>query len=130
LNISKGNHHNVITNPLTTQRSDNAGAWVIGLEVKVNNRWGFLCNARQDHYAFGLSINASGTSLLPVDIEALLSLLSASELLPILRRVHQALLICYAQASWDEITWLKSLWGYLVSRFSQQEGKLQHKASY
>lgn len=101
-----------------------AGAWVIGLEVKVNNRWGFLCNARQDHYAFGLSINASGTSLLPVDIEALLSLLSASELLPILRRVHQALLICYAQASWDEITWLKSLWVYLVSRFSQQEGEL------
>jgi len=101
-----------------------AGAWVIGLEVKVDNRWGFLCNARQDHYAFGLLINASGTSLRPVDIDALLSLLAVNELLPILRRVHQALLLCYAQESWDEIVWLKSIWVYIVNCFSQQEGEL------
>ncbi|OQK17982.1 hypothetical protein AU255_09030 [Methyloprofundus sedimenti] len=101
-----------------------SGAWVITLEVKVNNRWGFLCNARQDHYAFGLLVNASGHSLLPSDIEALLSFLSNSELLPVLRRVHLALLICYAQESWDEIAWLKSLWLYLVHRLKPQTGEL------
>jgi hypothetical protein len=101
-----------------------SGAWVISLEVKVNNRWGALCNSRQDHYAFGLLTNRYRKSMLPVDVEASLSLLSVSEILPILRRVHQTLLICYTQESWDEILWLKSLWLYLVSRFNQQKGEL------
>lgn len=100
------------------------GAWVIGIEVKVNNRWGFACNARQDHYAFGLLINAHGRNMLTADVDALLSVLSARELLPILRRVHQALLICYAQESWDEILWLKMLWVNIVRRLNKQEGEL------
>jgi len=101
-----------------------SGAWVIALDVKINNRWGFLCNARQDHYAFGLLVGVSGQRQLSSDIEALLGLLSNSELLPVLRRVHLALLVCYAQESWDEISWLKSLWLYLVHRLKPQEGEV------
>ena len=105
-------------------RNWSSGAWVMTLEVKVNNRWGFLCNARQDHYAFGLLVAESGQRLLPSDIEALLGFLSIGELLPVLRRVHLALLVCYAQESWDEILWLKSLWLYLVHKLKPQTGEL------
>lgn len=101
-----------------------AGAWLITIDVKINSHWGFLCNARQDHYAFSLLLNAQGGGMLLRDIEASLALLSTRELLPILRRIHQTLLTCYTQESWSEISWLSRLWSYIVSRFTCQDGEL------
>jgi len=120
--VVEGNvRHYILKCPLGNWDS---GVWLIGLEIKINNRWGFLCNARQDHYAFGLLVHADGKSILPSEIENCLNLLPVSELIPIFRRVHLALLVCYTQESWDEVSWLKIMWLCLVRRLTRQEGEV------
>lgn len=98
-----------------------AGAWLFTLDGQVRGVWGHLENSRQDVFAAGLLLG-NGGQILPQ--KAWLGLVKALEDRPacrLLQRVHAALLVCYAQEAWDNLTWLADTWKALTKRWQGRE---------
>ncbi len=98
-----------------------SGAWLLTLDVKIDGRWGTLGNARQDAYAGGFIIGDRGHQAGPDWLKEGLLPLLAQERLRVFKRVHEALLPCYAEESWVQLEWLNTIWHVLAGSFRRQE---------
>ena len=99
------------------------GAWLFNLDAQIKGIWGHLQNSRQDVFTAGLLWEEGGHAL---TANAWLEQLDALEDRPacdLLKRVHTALLICYAQEAWDGIAWLGNTWKVLTKRWRGREAE-------
>ncbi len=97
------------------------GAWLFHLDARIKGGWGHLQNSRQDVFSAGMLWGEGGRVL---SANAWLSQLNALEdrqAVELLERVHKALQICYAQESWDSISWLGDAWKALAQRWRGRE---------
>jgi hypothetical protein len=102
------------------------GAWLLNIEVKLNGRWGALVNERQDVYAWGFlldEIGAIGAAIQQRWLTQQLSTLDSEQIARVFKRVHRALLPCYAPESWQGIAWLDEAWRQLANHFSPNNGQ-------
>lgn len=93
------------------------GAWILDFKIKAGSRWYSLSNQREDTYSVGFLL--SGGNI--ISVEAIFPSFYTStetELLTCFKQVHEALLKCYAEESWESIKWLKKLWGELGKTLS------------
>lgn len=101
-----------------------AGAWLFTLDGQIRGVWGHLENSRQDLFAAGLLLGDGGQIL---SQKAWLGLVKELEHRPacrLLQRVHAALLVCYAQGAWDNLTWLAATWKALTERWRGREAQV------
>lgn len=91
------------------------GAWLLTLQARINKRWGDLANVRGDHFAGGFLHHAAAGGLVT---------LSDTQAIDVLKRVHRALLICYAEESWSEVAWLVNHWRTLIQRPWPGQGQI------
>ena len=101
-----------------------AGAWVFQFDGKVDGIWGHLENERQDLFALGFLCNEQGFNLSIQQFLDSLTELTDKQSLDMLERVQEAMLPCYAQESWNTMTWLLEAWGYLLSKWKGKESEV------
>jgi hypothetical protein len=94
------------------------GAWLVSVEVRLQGRWGALVNERDDAYAWGALIDETGALAHRHWALARIATLTREEVTATFKRVHRALLICYAPDAWHDIAWLDALWHRLARGFT------------
>lgn len=99
------------------------GAWLLRVEVRLQGRWGALVNEREDVYAWGALVNGAGVSVTPHWLLGQTDELDLAELITVLKRVHKALLACYAPDAWHGIMWLETIWHRLARRLEPVSGQ-------
>lgn len=98
-----------------------AGAWLLTLDGQIRGVWGHLENSRQDVFAAGLLLGDGGQILSQKAWQGLVRKLENGSACRLLQRVHGALLVCYAQEAWDNLTWLAVTWKVLTERWRGRE---------
>lgn len=98
-----------------------AGAWLFDLDAQIKGIWGRVQNSRQDAFAGGLLWSEEGQSLSPREWLARVSDFDDKDACELLKRIHIALQICYAQEAWIGITWLREAWRGLTQRWLGRE---------
>lgn len=100
-----------------------AGAWLFNLDAQIKGVWGHLQNNRQDVFTAGLLWAEGGQVLTPKVWLEQLDALEDRPACALLRRLHGALQICYAQEAWDGIAWLGDGWKALAKRWRGREAE-------
>lgn len=98
-----------------------AGAWLFNLDAQIKGIWGHLQNSRQDVFAAGLLWAEGGQALSTKAWLEQLDALEDRQACDLLKRIHIALQICYAQEAWNGITWLGDAWKALAKRWRERE---------
>ncbi|QDQ29085.1 hypothetical protein FNU76_23545 [Chitinimonas arctica] len=101
-----------------------AGAWLFKLDGQIRGVWGHLENSRQDVFAAGLLLGNGGQILVQKEWLGLVNGLEDLPACRLLQRVHVALLVCYAQEAWDNLTWLAATWKALTERWRGREAQV------
>ncbi len=99
------------------------GAWLVSVEVRLQSRWGALVNERHDAYAWGALIDETGAQAKQHWALAQAAALTAEKAVAAFKRVHCALLTCYAPDAWHGIAWLNALWHQLARGFTATTGQ-------
>lgn len=100
------------------------GAWLLQVQARLKGHWGSLVNERDDIYAWGFMLDEKGA---PTTRPWLLRQIKAFDdqtAIGIFKRVHQALLTCYAPDVWNGIRWLEDCWQQLAQSFTPNDGQL------
>jgi len=93
-----------------------AGAWLLSVEVRLQGRWGALVNERDDAFAWSVLIDETGAQANRQWVLSQAAALDSEQSIAVLKRVHKALLTCYAPGAWGGIAWLGDLWHRLAQR--------------
>jgi hypothetical protein len=99
------------------------GAWLLRVEVRLQGRWGALVNEREDVYAWGVLIDHTGAPATQQWLLDQANALGPAELITVFKRVHKALLACYALDAWRGIMWLETLWRRLTPGLQPTSGQ-------
>jgi len=100
-----------------------AGAWLFNLDAQIKGIWGHLQNSRQDVFTAGLLWAEGGHALSSRAWLEQLDALEDREACDLLKRMHTALQICYAQEAWEGIAWLGDAWKALTKRWRGREAE-------
>lgn len=100
------------------------GAWLLQVEARLNGRWGSLVNEREDVYAWGFLLDDTGAPTSRAWLLRHLAEVDAETAIRVFKRIHQALLPCYAPDVWNGIRWLADGWQHLARAFPPAEGQL------
>lgn len=100
------------------------GAWLLQVEARLNGRWGSLVNEREDVYAWGFLLDDTGAPTSRAWLLRHLAEVDAETAIRVFKRIHQALLPCYAPDVWNGIRWLADGWQDLARTFPSAEGQL------
>ncbi|MDP2829900.1 MAG: hypothetical protein Q8O37_15010 [Sulfuricellaceae bacterium] len=100
-----------------------AGAWLFNLDAQIKGIWGHLQNSRQDVFAAGLLWAEGGHALSSRVWLEQLGALEDRQACDLLKRIHIALQICYAQEAWNGIAWLGEAWKALAKRWRGKEAE-------
>lgn len=110
---SDGCYRHALEFPLERWR---CGAWVLHLEARLNARWGSLVNEREDVYAWGFVLDESCAPASRPWLSQRLNDGDSLNTVGIFKRVHCALLPCYAPDAWPGLDWLARAWRQLTRR--------------
>lgn len=100
------------------------GVWLLQVEARLNGHWGSLVNEREDVYAWGFLLDEAGAPTAGPWLLRRLEVVEAETAIRIFKRLHQALLPCYAPDVWNGIRWLGDAWQQLAPTFHPSEGQL------
>jgi hypothetical protein len=93
------------------------------MDARLQGRWGALVNRREDIYAWGILIDESGAIANRRWILSRADSLSLDEAIAAFKRVHCALLTCYAPEAWHGLDWVGGLWRHLADGFDPGPGQ-------
>jgi hypothetical protein len=99
------------------------GAWLLRVEVRLQGRWGALVNEREDVYPWGALIDHTGVPATEQWLLDQVDALDPAELITVFKRVHKALLACYAPDAWRGIRWLETIWRRLTLGLQPTSGQ-------
>ncbi|NEV62344.1 hypothetical protein [Thiorhodococcus minor] len=100
------------------------GAWLLQVEARLNGHWGSLVNEREDVYAWGILLDDVGVPTSRAWLVGQLENLEQDTAIRVFKRIHQALLPCYAPDVWNGIRWLADGWQHLARTFAPAGGQL------
>lgn len=100
------------------------GAWLLQVEARLKGHWGSLVNEREDVYAWGFLLDEVGAPTSRAWLVGQLENLEQDTTIRVFKRIHQALLPCYAPDVWSGIRWLADGWQHLARTFAPAGGQL------
>jgi hypothetical protein len=101
-----------------------SGAWLLHVEARLKRRWGSLVNTREDIFAWGMVLDESGAPAAGPWLAQRLTDPASGDAIAIFKRVHRALLPCYAPEVWPELCWLAEVWRRLAEGLVPGDGQV------
>lgn len=99
------------------------GAWLLQVEARLNRRWGSLVNESEEVYVWGFLLDETGALTSRHWLTQRVKRLDERASIKVFKRVHQALLPCYAPDAWTGIS-LADAWQRLANDFHPRDGQL------
>lgn len=100
------------------------GAWLLQVEARLSGHWGSLVNEREDVYAWGFLLDEVGAPAPRAWLLGQVEDADTETAIRVFKRMHQALLPCYAPDVWNGIRWLADGWQHLARTFAPTRGQI------